>query len=113
MFDAIDALPRAIDREQARANQLAALALGEVAPHDDVVAAGSVFQRDEHDVGGGGGRWRMVTRPATRRRDPADADLPVLAELQAQRGGRRLWRTCDRAARPADDGRAAQCDSDM
>src|SRR6266581_5457091 len=41
------------DSHQARAEQLAPLALGEMGPDDDVDAAGLVFERHEHRSGSG------------------------------------------------------------
>src|ERR1700674_4905219 len=50
MHDLAGPLQRAVDGEQVGAQQLLALALGQVPPHDDVDHAGLVFERDESNT---------------------------------------------------------------
>ena len=49
------ALDVAVDGEQLRAQQLAALAVAQIAPDDHVGRAGLVLERDEHDAARGVG----------------------------------------------------------
>jgi len=57
------ALDRAVHAEQARTEQLAALALSERRPDHDVDAASLVFEGDEDHPACGVGRCRQVTNP--------------------------------------------------
>src|SRR6059058_2408858 len=50
MHDLAFALERAVDGEQARAQQLLALPLREIVPDDDVDHTGLVLERDEGDA---------------------------------------------------------------
>src|SRR5450755_613994 len=52
VHDFAGALERAVDGEQVGAQELLALALGQVAPDDDVDHAGFVLERDEGDAAG-------------------------------------------------------------
>src|SRR5437762_6743952 len=71
MHDLAFALERAVDGEQARAQQLLALTLREIVPDDDVDHTGLVLERDEGDATRG-------TRTLSSGDKPRDArDVPV------------------------------------
>src|SRR5262245_29576347 len=50
MHDFVFALDHALDTHQSRAEQLAALAIAEVAPHHHIDIASFILERDEHDA---------------------------------------------------------------
>ena len=79
---------RAVHRHQPRAQELAALAVGQVAPDDHVGRAGLVLERDEDDAARGVGPLAAdddaggAHEPAVRRaRDVGGGDEPLAAQL--------------------------------
>ena len=60
----------AVHAQQPGAQQLAALRVGEIAPHDHVHVAGFVFERTNTTPEAVSGRWRPTTMPAARAKRP-------------------------------------------